>query len=423
MAELNWTSRVRVEVALAHREADRVPFDFGGSVVTGIHEKAYRRLRRYLKNAKTGTGNFFRSPFLARTANPGEKSNQSPFFSGLPDVEVEIDDHVQQIARVHDDVKEHLGVDVYGIRPGAAAGFAMPEWTDGGYHKIRDEWGIEWWMPLDGGFYHDMRRHPLADARTLDDLKRFPFPNPLDPARFEGMAEQADFLMNTKRVAYSLGGVCAGIFEMALWLSGFEKFYGDLLADRPLAEALLDILCEIKMQFWQRALEGVGANVMIVHEGDDLAAQDRPLLSPALYREVVKPRHARIIRHIKEHATGDVKVSFHSCGAVAPFIPDLVEIGVDLLNPVQVSAAGMDARALKRRWGDDLTFYGGAVDPQRVLPHGTPQEVRDEVRRRIDDLAPGGGFIFAPIHNIQADVPPENIVAMWEALREYGKYT
>ena len=228
--------------------------------------------------------------------------------------------------------------------------------------------------------------------------------------------------MNKRQVAYVLGRNAPGVFEVALWMRGFENYFCDMIANRPFAEALLDIICEIKMKYWGRALELLGENVMIVSEADDLASQDRCLVSPKLYRDLIKPRHTRLFSFIKKQARVPVKIFYHSCGAVSELIPDLIEAGIDILNPVQVSAAGMDTKELKRRFGRDITFYGGGVDTQQVLPRGTPQEVRDEVHRRIDDLAPGGGFIFNTVHNIQADVPPENIVAMWEALQEYGIY-
>lgn len=389
MTDGNWTSRSRVAATLNHSEPDRVPFDLGGSGVTGIHHRAYRRLRDHL---------------------------------GLPEVDITIEDQKQQLAAVQDDVRETLGIDIWPNRPGAPRGFAKQEWTEGEYHKFRDEWGIEWWMPVEGGFYYDMRAHPLAGVERVAELEKVKLPDPLDEGRFEGLAERADDLMNQRQVAYKLGRNAAGIFEVALWLRGFENFYCDLVGNRPLAEALLDRLVEIKMKYWERALAEVGENVMIVCEADDLCGQEGPLIAPDLYRAVIKPRHTRLFAHIRKCARTDVKIFYHCCGAVTEFVPDLIESGIDILNPVQVSAAGVDTKQLKRDFGKDLTFHGGGVDTQYVLPRGTPGEVRDEVRRRIDDLAPGGGFIFATVHNIQADVPPENIIAMWETLREYGVY-
>jgi len=385
----DWTSRRRVEAALNHREADRVPFDLGGTILTGIHHQAYRRLRRHL---------------------------------GLPEVEIGIEDPVQQLARVHEDVKQRLKVDVYGINPAKGRGSGGRAWSEDGYDKLTDEWGIEWWKPQEGGFYYDMRRHPLAEINTAAGLVKYKFPDPLDPARYEGMAQQADQLMNRKHVGYVLGRNAPGIWEIALWMRGFENFFCDMVDNVGFAEALMDAICEIKMQYWARALELVGPNVMMVSEADDLASQSRCLCSPQLYRRLIKPRHTKLFSFIKRHAKVPVKIFYHSCGAVWPLIPDLIESGIDILNPVQVSAAGMDTKELKKRFGNDLTFYGGGVDTQRILPRGTPQDVRDEVRRRIDDLAPGGGFIFNTVHNIQADVPPENILAMWETLQEFGVY-
>ncbi len=366
-----------------------MPFDLGGSVLTGIHERAYRRLREYL---------------------------------GLPPVDVVIEDPFQQLARVDEDLKRRLEVDVYGLNPGPPTGYEMRNWSEDGYDKYRDEWGIEWWMPQEDGFYYDMRKHPLAGVDTAEALAKVDFPDPLDPGRFEGMAEQADRLMNERKVAYILGRNAAGILEVALWMRGSEDFYCDLVANEPFAEALLDKILEIKMRYWERALELVGENVSIVSEADDLCTQQGMLISPDLYRAMIKPRHAKLFAHIRKHAARDVKIFYHCCGAVMDLLPDLIESGVDILNPVQVSAAGMDTKELKRRFGKDLTFWGGGVDTQRVLPRGTPEEVRDEVKRRIDDLAPGGGFVFATVHNVQADVPPENLMAMWEALREFGAY-
>jgi uroporphyrinogen decarboxylase len=383
------TSYERVRAALAHEEPDRVPFDLGGSILTGIHEKAYRNLREYL---------------------------------GLSKVAVEIEDPIQQLARVHEDVKRQLSVDVYGVNPGPARGYKTPQWSEDGYDKLKDEWRIEWWKPQDGGLYYDMRKHPLADVTSAAELKRFKFPAPLDPGRYEGMAERADELINTKQVAYILGRNAPGVFETSLWLRGFEKFYRDMLTDPELAGAILDLVCENKMKYWGRALELVGDNVMMISEADDLCSQERPLISPELYRKMIKPRHTRLFSFIKQNAPAHAKVFYHCCGAVAPLIPDLIESGIDILNPVQVSAAGMNTRELKRRYGRELVFYGGGIDTQRVLPRGTRAQIRDEVRRRLDDLAPDGGFIFNTVHNVQADVPPKNYMIMWEALQEFGAY-
>ncbi len=392
MNDQAWTSRRRVEAALNHREPDRVPFDLGGTILTGIHQQAYKRLREYL---------------------------------GLPAVDVQIEDPVQQLALVDEDVKQRFQVDVYGVNPSKPWSFQQrrPAWSEDGYDKMQDEWGIEWWKPQQGGFYFDMRRHPLAEVDTIGGLNSYQWPDPLDPGRYAGMPERASELMNSRQVGFVLGRNAPGIFEIALWMRGFENFYCDMIANQSFAEALLDIITEIKMKYWARALELVGPNVMMVSEADDLASQNRCLVSPDLYRKLIKPRHTKLFAFIQKQARVPVKIFYHSCGAISELLPDLIESGIDVLNPVQVSAAGMDTRELKARFGNSLTFYGGGVDTQEVLPHGRPQQVRDEVKRRIDDLAPGGGFIFNTVHNIQADVPPENILAMWETVHEYGVYS
>ena len=209
------------------------------------------------------------------------------------------------------------------------------------------------------------------------------------------------------------------MLEMGQWLRGYENFYCDLAGDRPLAEALCDKIIELKMSYWDKALPILGDLVDVVQEGDDYGSQRRLQVSPDTWRDLFKPRLRELISHIKARAP-HISLFFHSCGSIREVLPDLIEVGVDALNPVQVAAEGMDSAELKSEFGDDLAFWGGGVDTQSVLPTGTPAQVRDEVRRRIDDLAPGGGFVFAAVHNIQSDVPPENIIAMREAITEFG---
>ena len=203
-------------------------------------------------------------------------------------------------------------------------------------------------------------------------------------------------------------------------LRGWDTFLTDLLINRTFAEALMARLVDANIARFARFAETVGPYVDAVIFEDDLGAQDRPLLSPDLSRRMVKPHHSRLFAFAKSQC--QAYVLFHSDGAVAPFIPDLIDMGIDALNPIQVSAGGMDTKALEREFGRSITFWGAGCDSQRVLPFGTTSEVADEVKRRIDDLAPGGGFVFAPIHNIQSEVPPENIVTMFRTAREYGVY-
>jgi uroporphyrinogen decarboxylase len=384
---MEMNSRERLGAAMEHKEPDRLPLDLGATVVTGIHIDAYRRLRDYV---------------------------------GLPNKqEIPILDVIQQLAVVDDDVREVFKVDVRNVAPRSSATFQieikdMPEYT-----YFVDEWGIGWRKPKHSNLYYDMFIHPLKDAASIEDLTTYTWPDPLDPARFEGMGERARHAVEVEEQAVILGGLCAGIMEMAAWTRGFENYFSDFALNPEMLGYLLDTVLDLKMAYWEKALNEVGENVDVVQEADDFAGQFRMLISPEMYRKIAKPRHKKLFDFLHNHS--NAKIFFHSCGAIRPVIPDLIEVGVDILNPVQVSAVGMDSAELKREFGNEITFWGGGVDTQRILGDGTPQEVREDVERRIDDLAPGGGFVFAAVHNIQPNVPPENIMAMWETLEEYGR--
>ncbi|MBI2194800.1 MAG: hypothetical protein HYU36_22700 [Planctomycetes bacterium] len=313
-----------------------------------------------------------------------------------------------------------MQTDAKGLRPKPPSSWQLRITEDKDFLYYTDEWGLTRRRQKPAGYYFDLCRSPLSSARTPADLERFPFPDPTDEARFVGLRELAEKVRPEGRI-FVLGGISAGMLEMGLWLRGFENFFCDLAENRVLAEALCEKILELKMRYWSEALARVGDLVDVVQEGDDYGGQDRLLVAPDLWRQMFKPRLARLVRHIKSRAP-HVFLFFHSCGSIREIIPDLVEIGVDVLNPVQVACADMDSRRLKKEFGDSLSFWGGGVDTQHVLPKGTPQQVREEAKRRIDDLAPGGGFVFNTVHNIQADVPPENILAMREAVAQFGQY-
>jgi len=388
-----WTSFERVKAAIEHREADRIPFDLGGSTLTGINRKAYPRLRRYL---------------------------------GLPTDEskIMIDDVMQQLAVVDDDVRSLLKCDVRSVlpTPSTKSSLLVPQHVEGSDTKFTDEWGLGWRMPLDGGMYFDMYHSPMTEVTSLDEVRAFPWNDPADPVRFATLKERADKIVVEEKTPYILGRQFAGIFEVALWLRGFENFLSDLATNPGFAEGLMDVLLEHKYRYWEKALDAVGDNVMLVSEADDLGMQERLMVSPRMYRKYIKPRHKKLVEFIKSRAKNKVYIFFHCCGAIADILPDMIECGIDILNPWQVSAHGMDTKEFKKNFGKDITIWGGGCDSQWVLPYGTPQQVRDETRRRIDDLAPGGGFIFNPVHNVQGDVPPENIMAMWETWDKYASY-
>ncbi len=379
-------SRERVHLALNHQEPDRVPFDLGGTGLSSIHVDSYRRLRQHL---------------------------------GLPRIEVRVMAMAEQLAIVDEDVARRLETDFRLVMPGLASGFSYAFEDQGLYEAYTDEWGIGWRKPREGGFYYDMFHHPLANASSLDELLAYPFPDPADDGRFATLRTQAEAAVALGK-AVVLAGPSAGIAEVCSWLRGYEQYYVDLALNKEYVAAMLDRLVEFKCGFWERALGEMGDLVDVVVEADDLAGQNALLMSPKTYRSLIKPRHRRLFTFIKDQAP--VKVFYHSCGAVRPLIGDLIDAGIDILNPVQISSRGMNLQELKHEFGRDLVFWGGGVDTQEVLGSGTPETVREDVRRNIDALAPGGGFVFAAVHDIQADVPAENIMAMWEAWRDYGGY-
>jgi uroporphyrinogen decarboxylase len=325
------------------------------------------------------------------------------------------------MACVDDDVIDALGVDVRPVVPGGGL-FSDIEFKDMGHSTyLYDNWKIGWRMPKDGGMYYDMFDNPLAGNITEEDLDRFPWFDPLDPRLFEGLREAVRQVTEVQKRAAVITQMAAGTMEVAAWMRGYVDFYTDLGANHPLVAKLLSKINEIKLAQWSRVLDEVGDCADVLMMGDDYGGQDRLLMSPKTWRKLIKPGLKEICDLL--HSKSDAKVFLHCCGAIREIIPDLIEVGVDILNPIQVSAAGMDTAELKREFGKDIVFWGGGVDTQRVLWAGTPDEVRAEVRHRLDDLMPGGGFVFAATHNIQGDVPAENLVAMWETLRECGVYS
>jgi uroporphyrinogen decarboxylase len=381
-------ARERTLLSLNHKEPDRVPFDMGGTVVTGISVRAYRELRKVL---------------------------------GLPEVEPEIVDIFQQIAKVDDDVLEKLGVDVKNISPRSSATFRIDIQDGGDYWYFYDEFHTGWRMPKDNGLYYDMFEHPLAgDHITEADVDKFGWPDPLDPARFVGLKEAALKVRDEEKRAVVVGSMSAGIMEVYAWTRGFKDYFTDFAGNQKLAEKFMDRILEMQIAYWDKMFDTIGDAIDVAGTADDFAGQHGMLISPRTYRKLAKPRHKELFDFI--HKRSNAKIFFHSCGSIRPVIPDLIEIGCDIINPVQVSADGMDSAELKRDFGKDMTFWGGGVDTQRVLGIGTPQDVREDVKRRLNDFMPGGGFIFNTVHNIQGNVPVENIIAMIETVQECGVY-
>ena len=372
--------------ALSHQEPDRIPFDLGSTQVTGIHVVAYNNLRQAL---------------------------------GLPPAEVQMCDSIQQLALPDDDVVERLGVDVRGLFPLNSHNWKVHEEDAGKYWLYHDEWGITHRRPRPDGLYYSVYHVPLGDpGLSVEDIEHHPWPNMADTRRIAGLREQAE-RYRAAGYAVMLKDPFAGLFEMSQRIVGMENLLIMMATDQNRAGALFDKLLELKLAFWGMALPELADVVDVVSQADDYGTQTSQLISPAMFRQQIKPRLKVLFEHVK-HLAPDATRFFHSCGNVRPLLPDYIETGVEILNPVHIRATGMEPTALKREFGDELVFWGGGVDTQGVLPSGTPQEVKDDVRRNIEALAPGGGYVFNTVHNIQADVPPQNIVAMWEALQEYG---
>ncbi|HYN03744.1 MAG TPA: uroporphyrinogen decarboxylase family protein [Vicinamibacteria bacterium] len=380
------TPRDRLRMALAHREPDRVPFDLGSTQVTSIASEAQRRLRARL---------------------------------GLPEARARVSDRVQQLDHAEEDLLRVLGVDTRGLWPWNARNAPVEETDDGTHLSHVDEWGLTYRIRRGGAFWYDLAASPLAGgALTRQRIDAHPWPRGDDPRQLAHLRAEAEA---HRRAGYAvvLKSLCAGLFEMAQRLRGMEAFLMDLVESPVEAGHLLDRVLEAKRDYWRAALAALGDLVDVTAEGDDYGTQQSMLVSPATFRSVFKPRLADLVRAMKQGAP-EAFVFFHSCGSVRKILPDFIEIGIDVLNPVQTTAAGMEPVALKRDFGKDVSFWGGGVDTQAVLPRGNPAEVTDDVRRNVDALAPGGGFVFCTVHNIQADVPPDNVVAMVEALRAAG---
>lgn len=381
------THRERLLTALNHNEPDRIPIDLASTQVTGISVHAYNRLRDYL---------------------------------GLSPKEPLICDRIQQICIPHDDVLEKFGIDTRGLWP-KMNHTEFKDQENGDYWVHTDEWQFGYRIKKQGGLWYDLYKSPMEHAELCDTLiDTFNFPKGDDPERISHLRKtaiefrEADFPVVLK-------SVCAGLFEMNIRLRGMQNAMMDLLMDPVNSGRLLDRLLQHKLEYWDRALDELGDVVDVLAEGDDFGTQTSQLISIETWRQVIKPRQVELIQFMRNKAP-HAKIFFHSCGNVRDYIEEFINMGIDILNPVHITAAGMEPRQLKKDFGDGIVFWGGGIDTQGTMPNGNVSQVMDEVRRNIDVLAVDGGFVFNTIHNIQADVPPENIVAMYETVLECGVY-
>lgn len=377
------TPRQRVQTTLNHQEPDRVPLDFATGGNSAPVPELYQKLAR---------------------------------LYGL-EPELRLVSHIMRLAVVDEHILRDLEIDTRPLAMRPARRGVRPSGTPGHFY---DDWGVEW-KEVNVGLtvYRELADPPLAHA-SLDDLDRYAWwPDPLDPDRYAGLASEAERLYH--QTDYALVG-CPGfnsIWERAWYLCGFTRMLEGLLLEPEFVHAVLRHITNLCKTALGQYLDLVGPYIQIIKLGDDLGGQNGPLMSPETYRDIIKPYHQELFSFVKQR-TG-ARLFLHSCGSVYRLLPALIEAGVEILNPVQVSAKDMDTARLKLEFGDRLSFMG-AIDTQHVLPFGTTAEVRKEVERRIAHLAPGGGYILAPVHNVQADVPPENLVTMYRHARWAGAY-
>jgi uroporphyrinogen decarboxylase len=375
------TSRERVRLALNHKESDRIPVDFGATAVTGITLPAYKKLC---------------------------------FAIGLEEKNPVILSRAFQLAEVDEEIFDYFDVD---FRPVFYNSHRIENRTDSARDCYEDEWGVVRFRSSEG-LYFDVVEHPLAEAE-IEDLETYPWPNPLASFRFEGVERLARNLYESTNYALVGPGYDGGFFEDAWMMRGYERFLVDLLNNQDFAIALMRKILHIRKLMTGRYLELVGKYLDVIYVADDLAIQTGLLISPQAYRKIVKPLQKEYYQFIKERT--EAKLFYHCCGNIEPLLEDLIEIGVDIINPVQVSAEGMDTKVLKEKYGDRICFWGG-VDTQHVLPYGKVNDVRREVRKRVRELAFGGGYVLAPVHNIQPDISTENICAIYEEVKYAGEY-
>ncbi len=399
--------------ALNHREPDRVPVDFGAHRSSGIMAIAYGKLRRYLE---------------------------------LPQRPIRVYDMIQQLAVVDDDVLDLFGIDTIELGRGFSQGEgAWKPWTlpDGsdclipGYVDVRRE-GDTWYLfsptgravgvQRKGMLYFDQIYWPylegvpedLSDLDTMltDIMWSISTPPNLSLVGLDELRERAKSLReSTDRAIIGLFG--GNVVEIPQFLCRIDNFLWLMGAEPETVDRLLDRLVEIHLKNLASYLGAVGPYIDIILFGDDMGMQSGPQFSPEMYRRYFKPRHQLLWNRAKELA--DVKVMLHCCGGIKPLLADMIDAGLDTSNPVQTSCVGMDFRGLKRDFGPSLCLWGGGCDTQSILPGASPEEIRRHVLERLEILAPGGGFIFQQVHNIMADVPPENVVAMFEAVKEFNR--
>jgi uroporphyrinogen decarboxylase len=358
-----------------------VPVDLGGMVAT-MTDGAYYRLKDYLKI-------------------DGNAAHVNSWYT------VDVFD---------ERILERFGVDFRRVFLKGSGLYNLPVFDPDGTYV--NEWGIrQRRVDQEIGHYAEMISTPLRNA-SMEDIDRYPWPDPYDPERTKGLRQEAEHLFYDTDYAISAAAPCGGLFELGMFLCGFDQFPVDMMLNKDRAVRLIEEVYEVQRGFYEVYLGAVGEYIEMIEMHDDYGMQTGLLISPTLYREIIKPYHSRLIEFIKSKTRG--KVFHHTCGSVVGIIDELIDSGIDILNPLQPAAAGMGSpEQLKKRYGERICFHGG-IDEQYILPRGTQRQVEQEVKSRIKGFAPGGGYILAAAHNIQVDVPPENIITMFESARKFS---
>jgi uroporphyrinogen decarboxylase len=364
--------RERVNLALHHKETDRVPIDLGGTISTTIILDAYDRLKEM---------HGFNHTTVERHARA---------HTAIPDEEI----------------LTHYGID---IRPIILGDFSGKVKYSNDKNSLIDTWGVAWKKAPDGHYININGPFQTQDP-DIGLLEKHVWPDPDDPNLYKTLKAQIEKYKSLGDFALTLG-LPLGVVHNCQFLRGFVQYLTDMYENADFIYRMTEIVCDIWIKIAVNSIEVCAAdNIDIIDWGDDLGSQDGPLLNPVMYQKFIKPFHKKMNDAIKSRT--NAKISFHTCGAVTRFMDDIIEVGCDILNPLQVSAKNMDPVVIKGRWGDRISFSGG-IDTHVILPTASPDEIRQEVRRMVSIMAKDGGYILAAVHNIQNDVPPENIDAMF----------
>ena len=420
------TSRERVYFALNHKEPDRVPLDLGATNATGMHVDTVYQLRQALGLDPPGTP-------------------------------VKVIDPSQMLGEIKADLVDALGIDtVLIINRGTLFGFPLEGWKEwttfagtpvlvpAGFNTRTEPNGELLLYPQAdrsaapsgrmprGGFYFDLieRQEPFKDENLCveDNLEEYTVISDEELEHFRRCAEEL-YNQTDKAIVLNLGVMSLGNIaripgpglKYPKGIRAVEEWYVSLNSRREHVYKIFEHQTEINLGNLEKIYDAVGNRPTVAFmSGTDFGTQNGPFISPQTYRQLFLPFQKRINDWVHSHTTW--KTFIHSCGSIWDLLGEFIAAGFDILNPVQCSAAKMDPLQLKRKFGDRITFWGGGVDTQRTLPFGSPEEVRREVRQRIQAFAPGGGFVFNAVHNVQALVRVENVLAMYQAAREYGVY-